>query len=234
MDHHGGMEYLESKGINLFHIFDTQEVLDLLEPALSPFDFEKYPSTVLLGNAGASLWHSLQEYGMDSDDPVDDFSVYLAEQFAQQFLATASFILYPSSHPISLQKFGLRAGWAHTTPMGISIHPKFGTWFAYRALFFVNSKLKKSEPLSAQHPCESCLDKPCQSVCPSGAVRDIGSFGLQECARFRIQENSPCSLQCFSRKSCPVGSQYQYDPEQLEYHYFRSRKTILRYYSSES
>lgn len=234
MDHGGGIQFLEQQGINLFHVFDTKDVLDLIKPALSQFDFEKFPSAVLIGNAGSGLWRALQEYGMDSADPVDDFSIHLANQYSSQYLKTSNFILYPSSYPISLLKFGMRTGWAHTTPMGISIHPIFGTWFAYRALFLVQKKLEKSVPLPDPHPCESCVDKPCQPICPSGAVRDIGFFGLDECARYRIQNDSRCSQQCLSRLRCPVGSEHRYVPKQMQYHYFRSQQTILRYYGSGS
>ena len=234
MDQDRGIQFLESQGINLFHAFDTKDVLDLFEPALPEFDFEEYQSTVLLGNAGSGLWHALQDYGMDSADPVDDFSVYLANQFSAQYLDTSNFILYPSSYPISLLNLGMRCGWAHTTPMGISIHPKFGTWFAYRALFLVKKKLEKSVALLDPHPCESCVDKPCQPICPSGAVREIGFFGLNECTRYRIQDDSRCSRGCLSRLRCPVGSEHRYVPEQMKYHYFRSQQTILRYYSSAS
>ena len=110
MDHGGGIQFLQQQGINLFHVFDTKDVLDLIKPALSQIDFEKYPSAVLIGNAGSGLWHALQEYGMDSADPVDDFSIYLANQYSSQFLKTSNFILYPSSYPISLQKIGMRTG----------------------------------------------------------------------------------------------------------------------------
>ena len=120
-----------------------------------------------------------------------------------------SYFLYPTKLPIPLGSMGMRTGWSFQTPMGISIHLKFGPWFAYRTLFLVKGKLPLSEKPNESHPCESCQDKPCISACPSGGVREIGHFGLDECAHYRIEDDSACAFLCKSRLSCPVGTEYQ-------------------------
>ena len=235
MNQSQGIEYLESHGIDLFHAFDTPALAEQIGSAVPTIDLDEYPTTVLIANAGTTLWHSMKQAGMSSGaDPVDRYSVHLARQYAERFLNTEAEILYPSDYPISLREIGAKTGWSYTTPMGITIHPKFGTWYAYRALFMVKTQLPASSPLLADHPCESCTDKPCITVCPSGAVGENGSFGLETCAKYRIEDHSPCAYQCLSRISCPVGTEYHYVPEQMKYHYNRSRTTMIRYFGGQS
>ena len=231
MNHTQGIKFLESKGINLFHAFDTPDVADSISSAVPDLDLDRYPTTVLIANAGYQLWQSMRAEKIKSEDPVDQYSISLAHEFAKKFLDCKAQILYPSDLAISLRTIGEKTGWSFTSPMGISIHPTFGTWFAYRVLFLVETHMPPTAPLIAEHPCSSCPDKPCQTVCPSGAVREIDAFGLETCARYRITDASPCAYQCLARLSCPVGVEYQYIPEQLKYHYNRSRITMLKYFS---
>lgn len=234
MNYSQGLQFLESQGINLFHAFDTTDIAESISSAASEIELDRFPTTVLIANAGYAFWQSMRAANVQGDHPVDQYSILLSHEFANKYLQCDLKILYPSDYPISLRTVGEKTGWSHTTPMGISIHPKFGTWFAYRALFLVDQQIPASPPLVADHPCESCLNKPCQKVCPSGAVSEIGSFGLDTCARYRIQDDSPCAYQCLSRTSCPVGTEYQYVPEQLKYHYNRSRTTMLKYYGAKT
>ncbi len=229
-----GIKFLESNGINLFHAFDTPSVSSLICSVLPDFELASFPTTVLIANAGFDFWDSMKQAGVRGSDPVDQYSILLAQEFAGKHLSCKAQILYPSDHPVSLLSFGSRAGWSLATPMGVSIHPTYGTWFAYRALFLIDTYIPASSPLDAEHPCESCIDKPCQTECPSKAVGDMGSFKHETCARFRIEDGSPCADRCLSRLRCPVGSEYRYADEQMKYHYGRSRKTMLRYFGSQT
>ena len=229
-----GLKFLESRGINLFHAFDTSDVSGLIENAAPGLDLTRFPTTVLIANAGSAFWQSMKQAGIQGADPVDQYSIMLAKEFADRFLNGRTKILYPSGHPVSLLSFGSLTGWSHISPMGVTIHPKYGPWFAYRALFLVETYIPASQPLMADHPCESCLEKPCQSVCPSAAVGEIGGFKHETCGRYRIKDESPCAYQCLSRISCPVGSEYRYADDQMHYHYNRSLLTSLRYFGSET
>ena len=226
-----GNEYLQSNGINFFHSFDTLDVADLLTPAVADIDLDEFPSTVLIANAGRKLWDALQDFGMRDSDPVDTFSEHIATTYATEQLNTTVKILYPSSYPVPLREFGARTGSVHTSLIGIGIHPHFGTWFAYRALFLVGIQLPASVQPKSEHPCEICPDMPCRAVCPPMVVKDPGLFDLDGCARFRLQEQSPCASSCFSRIRCPVGTEFRYAPRQMKYHYDRSRRSMARYYS---
>ncbi len=228
-----GIKFLESRGINLFHAFDTLSVSELVSSAAPEIDLTRFPTTVLIANAGSAFWQSMQQAGVQGIDPVDQYSISLAHEFVKKYLQCRVEMLYPSNHPVSLISFGVLAGWSLTTPMGVTIHPKYGPWFAFRALFLVEKSIPASTPLMAEHPCESCLDKPCQTACPANAVGDIGAFKHETCARFRIRDESICAYQCLSRISCPVGAEYRYVDEQMKYHYHRSRVTMFQYYGSD-
>ena len=228
-----GRKYLGTNGINLFHVFDTASLADLLQPAVSEANLSDYPSTVLIANAGSDLWHAMQAFGTCSDDPIDEFSIHLASTYARDYLKTKFKILYPSNLPISLRAIGSRTGWCHPSPLGLTIHPEFGTWYAFRALFLVKERLPASEAQETDHPCETCEDKPCIPACPVNAVGEIGSFDLDKSAHFRLRDSSPCAYRCLSRISCPVGTEYQYVPQQMKYHYQRSRSTIAQYYRTQ-
>lgn len=229
-----GREYLASNGINLFHVFDTSTLEDLLSPAIDERVLDKFPSAVLIANAGAEFWLALEKFGMHGNHPVDHFSSHLATTYATNYLKTGFELLYPSDYPISLRAIADRTGWCHPSPLGITIHPHFGTWYAFRSMFLTRIQLPASDCSLTESPCDSCADKPCISACHVGAVGEIGKFELETCARFRIQDSSPCSFSCISRIRCPVGSEYQYDPKQMKYHYRRGRESMARYYSTRS
>ena len=228
-----GFGYLAAHGLNIVHIFDTQQIADLVQPAIPELDLADYPSAVLIASGGPQIWRAVQQHELfKTSEPIDNFSTLISLQFLTMFLDTEAYYLYPSDLPIPLGRIGHRAGWSFQSPMGISIHPEFGTWFAYRTMFLLKDHVAQSDSAPFEHPCNSCEDKPCISACPSGAVGEIGQFGMDDCSLYRIKDQSPCSFTCISRTRCPVGAEFQYLPEQLEYFYKRSRKTLKRHYAN--
>jgi len=226
-----GLEFLAERGLNIIHVFDTEQIADLITPALPQIDLSRYPRTVLTASAGMRYWQNVQDSAFANySNPVDEYSVYVSQNFVETFLCGQSFLLYPSDLPIPLGSVGLRSGWSFQSPMGISIHPEFGTWFAYRTLLLVEDELPCTKTPAYSHPCDECDGKPCISICPSGAVGPIGEFGLEACGRYRISDQSSCAYTCKSRFVCPVGTKFRYVPDQVYYHYNRSRKTMSRYY----
>ncbi len=230
-----GLEYLAERGLNIVHVFDIEQIADLVAPALPQVDLNRYPSAVLTASGGTRYWHSVKESEFsENSDPVDDFSICVTHNFVDTYLSGQSYLLYPSDLPIPLGSIGIRTGWSFQSPMGISIHPRFGTWFAYRSLFLVEDELPRSETNSIGHPCKGCDEKPCIPICPSGAVGQIGHFELHTCGQYRVQDQSPCAFKCKSRLACPVGTEHRYVPDQMHYHYNRSRVSMTRYYRGRS
>ena len=229
-----GQNYLVKHGFDLRFVFDIAEVLNILQPAYSADQLARFSTVILFAHGGPNVWSAMKASGTGGNDPMDTYSSQVATEYARKFLNGESKLLYPFGETFDLRRLGKLAGWCFPSPLGIDIHPTYGLWFAYRALLVVEQRLEPSEREEFDSPCEQCLDRPCQSACPAGAVGDIDAFNLTNCVTFRRQEQSPCNYRCLARLSCPVGSEYRYSKEQLNYHYGRSLATIRRYFESDS
>ena len=230
-----GTGILDQNGVNMRCVFETEEVKHLITATYPGVNEQEYPSTVLLASAGSALWKAMNQNGLQFPDPVDTFSTKVAIEYATEHLQAEFKFLYPSNeYLVSLPEFGKLAGWGHMSPLRVGIHPKYGTWFAYRVLMLLSVKLPPTEREETEHPCLSCIDKPCQPACPASAVNEIGDFNLDKCFGYRDRQDSPCARLCQSRIRCPVGSEYQYTKDQINYFYDRSLVSLKWYFKSNS
>ena len=183
---------------------------------------------VMLGAGGRLLWRQSGGDLTDSDHPLDTFSVNAAGRVVSEYWGGGVVeMLYPGSLPVPLQQLGMFAGWSHVSTLGMGINTGFGTWFAYRALFALDSPLQETVPLASQgSPCDRCVEKPCRSACPAVAVRLEKSFALGRCVSYRLESASSCADRCLARLACPVGQDGRYDENQLAYHGRRSLDTL--------
>jgi hypothetical protein len=224
---------LDAVGLQLRAAFD----LATLPPALCPSDAAPpYTQLLLIGHAGPRLWQTLSAGPRAADHPIDRFScAQVLHWFDRHHPGQQRKILYPlfedsSSGSIPpLQALGELAGWHHPSPLGIGIHPHWGTWFAYRVALLAESTLTPT-PHAAQQasPCTNCPDRPCQQHCPAQALNGP-SPDLQRCLTHRLQANSPCRANCPARLACPVGTQHRYPTEQIAHGYGRSLKDLEKY-----
>ena len=205
--------------------FSLQGVLltsSLPESVLSEEVSNQYSQLLVFAHGGTRLWNNVT---LDGQDPIDSFSLKHINAFMGRIDVADYEILYPGAG-LDLLAIGEKLRWYDVSPMGIGIHAEFGTWFAFRAVVAANTGFAESSQVKVASPCESCMDKPCVSSCPVGAVRRDAPFQLQTCIEERTREGSACQYQCLARLACPVGSQHQYAADQLRYHYGRSLSTI--------
>lgn len=228
-----GIQFLANGGLNLVAIFDCAALPAQIRDAMTDVPLKEYRRLVLLGHGGRRMWEALQADGMTAHDPVDNYSRELAQQFVRDYLDnSATYWLYPNTpHLVPLQQFGTLAGWSHPSPLGLGISPTFGVWFAYRAAFLVKADLPLRQAVAQPSPCDSCVDKPCISTCPVGAVK-LGAFDVAGCGRFRIQTDSPCKDRCLARMACPYFPEHRYSLEQIQYHYGQSAETLRRWFET--
>lgn len=228
-----GISFLAGYGLNLFAALPVEILPDNVTQTLLTEDIPLYDyrSLVLIGHGGRRLWQALAEFGMQTADPVDYFSLAITGRFIDEFLgAPPILMLYPTNYTIPLQQLGALAGWHHPSPLGLGINETYGVWFAYRTVFLTTFPLPLIQTPKTISPCNTCLDKPCIAACPAQAVQGVGQLRVADCVDFRLQVRSTCQNRCLSRMACPVAPEHRYKPEQLHYHYNHSLASIRQYY----
>ena len=224
-------DWLEARGFGLFSVMDPADWSDDIGRSLQKHGIviQRGTRVVLVGAAGKVLWKHTREKSWGGKHPIDRYSVAVVQELASVCWGIRDVeVLYPGTKVIPLQQLCRLAGWSHSSPLGLDIHPHFGTWFACRAAFLVQAHLQLTPVEVRSPPCEDCLDQPCQSACPAGAVHQGTAFSLDTCAGYRLQSKSPCVYQCFARFACPVGAEWRYTEEQLKYHGERSLVSLRR------
>lgn len=219
---------LNDAGLNLQAIFNIADLpADLAADIRRRFDPEsQFRQLILIGHGGKTLWASLKASGINSEDPIDDYS---SEKLRQALAGHRHTLIYPARESVGLQALGKLAGWHHTSPFMVGISQTWGSWYAYRAVALSDTDFAPTPPLLSASPCSTCREQPCISACPAKAVSGE-TFNLNQCVAYRKQANSLCRKTCLARISCPVGSEHRYDDEQIRHTYSISMRMIERYY----
>lgn len=186
---------------------------------------------LLVGHGGRALWRHLHgPSGFDFDrtaDPIDTFSVSETESVLISELPGVEYrLLYPTPDcPVDLVALGVHLGWQAPSPLGLGIDPVYGLWSAYRALWVLDTAAAAAavSPVPAPDVCGTCIPQSCVDACPANAVGVGRAFSLTKCHDHRSRRDSSCSQTCLSRWACPVGRDHRYEPDQMSYHYRRSR-----------
>jgi len=236
MNFQEGRRFLAAGGLNMLAVLACadlpQQAAQLMLDSAVPL--ADYRRLVLVGHGGRRMWQALQERGLDTADPVDNYSITLTWEFIHDYLDGAPVHwLYPNTeYIIPLQQLGAAAGWSYPSPLGTGISPVYGVWFAYRAAFLTNGDLPLLQDDPAPSPCNTCLEKPCIKACPVGAVR-LDAFDINGCVSYRLQPVSPCADRCLARLACPFFPQHRYSLPQIQYHYGRSLIDLRVWYGGD-
>ena len=207
--------------------------IEALEADLAPFGFrilgmcrpenDEVPgapasaSLVLIGNAGSAMWEAFAPERRDESDPLDKWTKRRVDPIAERHGATP---LYPFDRPHPpFQRWALRASVAHSSPIGLLIHPEFGLWHAYRAALLVPDDIGFTGEAARPSPCESCSEKPCLSACPVGAFSKDG-YDVPGCANYLAgAKGDDCICGgCAARNACPIGREYRYESDHIAFH----------------
>ena len=213
--------WLRIRGFDLFAVMDPARWPEPLRESFRTLDINLPMGTriVLLGSVGRTLWEIVRRDHWQDSDPIDRYSIRIVEELRNlHWHGQKIEWLHPGPCPIPIQRLCRQAGWSHPSLLGLDIHAQFGTWFACRAVIVVSRSIECTPRESSRSPCESCLEKPCRSHCPSGAVTDIEAFGLMACGSYRLAKESNCAHLCLSRLACPIGTSQRYSDVQLDYH----------------
>jgi epoxyqueuosine reductase QueG len=136
---------------------------------------------------------------------------------ARRLEATAYF---PSDAPWQpFQQWATRAEAMQASPLGILIHPAHGLWHGYRGALGFRFELPARAAVP-NHPCETCLEKPCLSACPVGAI-GADWFDVAACRSYLDTQRGgeTCRVSgCVARNACPAGAGGRYPEAQLRFH----------------
>lgn len=176
---------------------------------------------ILIGNAGPQMFRRFAS--QRKFELMDDWTKAVIDPLADDLGARAA---YPFDQPYPpFLTWARRAGAGHVSPLGLNIHSVYGLWHAYRAALLFPVEFDLPPLRTSAHPCESCADKPCLSACPVNAF-DCKSYDVKACGQYlHTSDGEACmSKGCKARLACPVGNEYRYAPQQIQFHMHHFRK----------
>ena len=190
-------------------------------------------TVAMIGNvgvrAGDPMWRAFSgaQARFQSKDPMNDWTRAVIDPIARNAGAAA---LFPFDRPpLPFQRWAMRADAVFPSPLGLSIHPEFGLWHAYRAALAFAEKLTLPARKVASSPCESCAAKPCLTSCPVGAFSGSG-YDVKRCVAFLdTAAGGDCMDRgCRARRACPVGRERAQEPAQAGFHMRAFRRAAAR------
>lgn len=175
----------------------------------------------LLGFIGRDSWAPFaesKEAGDSLPNPLDRWSARKIGDLAGELGANA---LFPFGGPpyLPFQRWAMRAGSVHPSPLGLLIHPEWGLWYSFRGALGLTSTIDLPPIEQRPSPCMTCWLRPCLAACPVGAFRPDG-YAVSRCAdHLETSAGTDCmTLGCRARHACPVGTDYSYQPERAAFH----------------
>jgi hypothetical protein len=183
-------------------------------------------TAVLVGNAGGEFWRRFRAQFPDGADrprnetenPLDDWTRRELGAIARELDADVLFPFGgPPHHPF--MRWARKAETVFASPIGPLIHPTFGLWHAYRGLLVFAESMNLPDHGQEPSPCDDCAGRPCLDACPVGAMQEDG-FDMAPCIAYLAGEPGvDClGLGCQARRACPVGAEYLYAADQLQFH----------------
>ncbi|HEV7732510.1 MAG TPA: hypothetical protein VGR62_10135 [Candidatus Binatia bacterium] len=183
-------------------------------------------SAIVIGNGGRAFWDAFQRAEMMGPDPLDAFTRTVVTQALDPLPAGAR-VVYPFDHPgtpVSFVHLAECAGLGRRSLLGMLVHPEYGPWMALRAAVLLPETLDPS-PVPAFDPCPACVERPCISACPAGAVGTTG-WDVPRCMAYRLQPVDECAGQCHARVDCVYGRAHRYPSEAMAFHQASARATM--------
>lgn len=177
--------------------------------------------TLVLFGAGAAFWPVFsvsQEARNTQPDPIDRWSTRVIGDLAKQFGGQAH---YPFGGPpfTPFIDWAVKSGRAFISPTGMMVHDQVGLMISYRGALHFSEEL--NIPTSrGTSPCETCVEKPCASACPVGALSDVAPYDVSAChAYLSTAPGRACMTQgCSARLACPVSKGAGRGQEQTALH----------------
>lgn len=164
--------------------------------------------TLMLFGAGPGFWPAFTaspEWADGAPDPIDRWSTRVIGALARNHGGVPHF---PFGGPpyTPFIDWALKSGRAVQSPVGMLVHDRVGMMISYRGALHWPAERFALPPAPASSPCEGCVDRPCVTACPVGALAGDHGYDVPRCHAFLDQpEGKSCMLQgCAVRRACPV------------------------------
>ena len=201
-------------------------------------------SIVVIGNGGGALWKALSAHAArnpgwwDRENPLDDFTREVVERDvgAAASAAGARFtIVYPfmnGSRTLNFIELGKIAGIAGPSILGVTVHPVYGPWIAFRAALLVDAVIDSPGDAAGFDPCPRCTARTCIPACPAAAVSIDAGWDIPKCLTHRVEVEPDCAPRCHARAGCVLGPEHRYPDDELAYHQMRALRSMRPYYET--
>ncbi|MGC1397700.1 hypothetical protein [Candidatus Binatus sp.] len=201
-------------------------------------------SIVVIGNGGGALWAALKAHAAghpgwwNRDNPLDDFTREVVERdIAAPIRASGArcTTVYPfmsSSATLSFIELSKIAGIAGPSILGVTVHPVYGPWIAFRAALLLDEQLDSPGDALGFDPCPRCTARTCIPACPAGAVSVESGWDIPKCLTHRVEVELDCTPRCHARAGCVLGPEHRYPDDELAYHQMRALRSMRPYYET--
>lgn len=174
-------------------------------------------SLVMVGPRQPGFWPHLTaspEWQDGQKHPVDRWSRRIIGRLACDLGGKAYFPFGgPPYHPF--YQWALRTGRCWDSPVHLLVHEAQGLWVSYRGALALKQQVSFSV---GEKPCDSCVEKPCLTACPAGALTGAG-YDVPRCHDWLDGAGQDClSGGCLVRRACPVSKGHARMAEQSAYH----------------
>ena len=163
------------------------------------------------------IFAASDEYADEAPDPLDRWSARVLGDLATRWGGTA---ILPSDGPPwpPFLTWARRSGRAFPSPIGLFVHDRVGLMISYRGAIALPQRL--ALPTTGPAPCPGCIDRPCASACPVGALREGAAYDVPACQHhLRRPEGRECRLRgCLAQRACPLSANLHRDAAQASFH----------------
>lgn len=199
-------------------------------------------SIVVVGNGGGAMWRAFSRHvernpgWRDRENPLDDFTREVIDREVAAALSdtgaryTAVYPFMNDARTLNFIELGKIAGIAGPSILGVTVHPVYGPWIAFRAALLIDEEIYSPGPARGFDPCPNCTARTCLTACPAGAVSIEAGWNIPACLTHRIEVEADCAPRCHARAGCVLGPEHRYPDDELAYHQMRAMRAMRPYY----
>ena len=186
--------------------------------ALHPTELPDVQTLVMLGPREPGFWAMFRgtaEFRDGAADPMDRWSTRVIGTLATELGATPYFPFGgPPFQPFI--RWATETGRSWPSPIGLLVHDTAGLMISYRGALGFAERL--DIPPQPERPCVTCVDQPCLTACPIGALGADG-YDVDACkSHLRSDAGTECMQGCLVRRACPISKDYGRLPEHSHFH----------------